>query len=101
MRERGFVLQPVRVVARGDEQDRGGVAADAVDLEQAWSTATHQHFKRIVKTLAVSVERENATSQRRDRELRRVDDGVAPDSRTQRRRGHCQLVSRNGPESFA
>ena len=36
MSERGFVLQSVRVVARGDQQDRGGVGPDAVDLEQTW-----------------------------------------------------------------
>ncbi len=34
LRERCFVAEPVRVVASGDQQDRGGVRADAAQLEQ-------------------------------------------------------------------
>ena len=41
MRERSFAFQPVWVVACGDQQDRGGVCADTVDLEQAGRAATH------------------------------------------------------------
>jgi hypothetical protein len=29
----GFALEPVRIVAGGDQQDRGAVNADAVDVE--------------------------------------------------------------------
>ena len=35
MRERGFVGEPVRIVASSDQQDCSGVDPDAVDLEQA------------------------------------------------------------------
>ena len=41
------LLQPVRVVAGGDQQDRGGVDADAVDLEQARRGAAHQRVECI------------------------------------------------------
>ena len=34
MRERRFAFQPVRVVARGDQQDRGGVDTDTMTGEQ-------------------------------------------------------------------
>ena len=101
MRERSFVLQPMRVVAGGDEQDRSGVGADAVDLEQFRCAATHQGVEDIVEASTVGVEREDATSQRRDRQFRRVHDGVAPDGGTQRRRGGRQLVGGHVPEPFA
>ena len=94
----GFVAQPVRIVARGDQQDRGGVGADAVDLEQARCTATHERVERLVETLAVSIEREDTTSERRDRQLRRVGHAVAVHARSQRCCGGSQVVDGHGPE---
>src|SRR2546423_12894095 len=41
MRERRFAFQPVRVVTRGDQQDRGGVRPDAVDVQEARRGSVH------------------------------------------------------------
>ena len=64
--------------------------ADAVDLEQARRGAAHERVEYSVETLSVGFERDDATSQRRDRELRRVHDGVAAGGGSQRRRGARQ-----------
>ena len=86
MRERGFAFQSVRVVARGNQQDRRGVDPDAVDLSQARRAAPNEHLEVAVETRGVGFERQDAPSQRRDRQFRRVHDGVAARGGSQRRR---------------
>ena len=54
MRERGFVVQSMRVVAGGDQQDRGGVDADAVDVEQAWARRARRSEYIVERRLSAS-----------------------------------------------
>jgi len=72
MRERGFAGEPVGIVAGGDQQDRGGVDPDAVDVEQRGSGAAHQWFEELIEAAGVSLERNDATTQRGDGECGRV-----------------------------
>ena len=88
VRERGFGCEPVRVVAGGDEQDRGGVDADAVELEQARRAVARTSVSSSPSRRSASASSaSDAASQGRDRELRRVHDGVAAGGGSQRRGG--------------
>jgi hypothetical protein len=101
VRERGFASQAVRVVCRGDQQDRGGVDSDAIDLQQARRGASHERLEFVIEALGIGFEREHAPSQRRDRELRRVHDRVAARGWTQRGGGACQTIAMDSPEPFS
>ena len=50
-----LVFEPVGLVAGGDEQDRGGVGADAVDLEQARRGSPHEGVEDLVEMPTVGV----------------------------------------------
>ena len=69
VRERGFVADPLRVVAGGDQQDRGGVDADAVDLEQLGCGACARACRADASSGGdLGVEGVHAAAERRDRE---------------------------------
>ena len=60
VRPRGFGTDPLRVVTRrGDQQDRSGVDADAVDLEQARRGVGDELGEDSVEVIVVGVEREH------------------------------------------
>ena len=101
MRERGFALDPLWVVTGGDEQDRGGVDPDAVHIEKARRAATHERLDEPVESDAVGVEIEDASTERRNREFRRVQDRVATRRWAQRRGGARQVVSGHATQPFA
>jgi hypothetical protein len=63
VRERGFVAQPMRVVAGGDQQDGGGVDTDAVEGQQAGGGGAHEHRELVVETVSGGLEIEHPSAQ--------------------------------------
>jgi hypothetical protein len=100
MRERSFAFESVRIVARGDEQDRGGVHADAVELEQARCRAPHKRVEFLVQAFGVGFEREHPPPEGGDREFRRIQHGVAARRGSERRRSARQMITGHMPQPF-
>ena len=81
MRERGFAFQPVWVVARRDQQGRGGVRPNAVDVEEARRGSPDELVDQLVEGLRFGFEIKDSSTKGADREFRRVQD---------RSRGQCR-----------
>ena len=69
------------VVARGDQQDRGGMGADAVDVEEARRGSPGELVDQLVEVLRFGFEIKDSSTKGADREFRRVQD---------RSRGQCR-----------
>ena len=63
VRPGGLAAQPLGVVPGGDEQQRGGVGADAVQGEQARGTGGDQGADELVQALELAVEELGAAAQ--------------------------------------
>jgi hypothetical protein len=67
----GLAAQPLRVVP-GDEQQRGGVRADAVEAEQAGCAGGDQRDDKVIQPLNLRVEELHAPAQFPQRDAQRV-----------------------------
>jgi hypothetical protein len=87
MRPRDFGTDPPDVVAGHSEQDRGGVDADAADLEQLRGSRAHERFELFVEHHDFLVDGLRTSGERNDRGLGRVTERVAPGAGPER--GAC------------
>jgi hypothetical protein len=81
MRERGFALEPMRIVAGRDQQDGGSVGPDAVHVEKGRRGAADECMDQSVEVECVGFEIKDPSTEGADREFRRVH------HRTRARRG--------------
>src|SRR5215204_3554861 len=94
-------MQPVGVVAGGDQQDGRGVDPDAVQLEQPGCGGGNELGEDAVEGVVVLDKGEYASSEGAHGQLGGVGDGVAVSSRAQGGGGVGQLVAGHAPEAFA
>ena len=63
VRPRAFAAQPFRMVPGGDQQQRGGVGADAVQPEQARRAGGHQGDDELIEALELGVQELDAAAE--------------------------------------